>query len=78
MGAVKAMAKDGKLGESLVFLFTDNSVVENTVAKGNSPVQALFLLVLELCRVQMRIGFMLHVIHVSGLCMIEQGTDGVS
>ena len=71
-------AKRGKLTNALLFFFTDNSTAETAIAKGNSPSRHLFELVLRIKALQMKYGFELHVIHVAGTRMIEQGTDGLS
>jgi hypothetical protein len=60
------------------FMFTDNSAAEAAFHKGSSSNKVLFSLVLLLRLLQMHHGFFLHVIHVTGLWMREQGTDGLS
>ena len=75
---VKEAAEKGRLNNALLFLFTDNSTVEGAVAKGNSPSQLLFDLVIELKRTELKYGFVTHVVHISGKRMIHQGTDGAS
>ena len=72
------LAEKGVLSGALLILFTDNSIVEGCIAKGNSPSKKLFELVLELRQCQMKHGFGLYAIHVSGSRIIRQGTDGVS
>ena len=76
--AIRSEAKKGRLTDSLVFIFTDNSTLEGVVAKGNSPSEYLFELVLDLRRCQVEYRFGLYAILVSGKRMIQQGTDGVS
>ena len=76
--AVLTEARKGRLFQTVVFLFTDNSTVESAMVKGNTPIEALFELVETLKGAEMKYSFMLHVIHVSGSRMIYQGTDGVS
>ena len=71
-------AKRGKLTNALVLLFTDNSTVESAIAKGNSPSEYSFELILELRQAQFVYRFGSHAIHVSGNRMTHQGTDGVS
>ena len=46
--------------------------------KGNSKSPLLFDLVLRLRKLQLKANFKLHVVHVAGSRMIEQGTDGLS
>jgi len=61
-----------------VFLFTDNSVAEGAFYKGTSSSRKLFELVLRLRLLEMTAGFKVHIIHVAGSRMIQQGTDGLS
>jgi len=61
-----------------MFLFTDNSVAEGAYYRCTLLNRALFDLVLRLRRLEMQFSLHLHVIHVSGLRMIAQGTDGLS
>ena len=61
-----------------VFLCTDNSVAERAFIKGSSKSPLLFLLVLRLHKLQLKTNFKLHVLHVAGSRMVEQGTDGLS
>ena len=75
---IEGKAEGGKLKGAVIFLFTDNSTVEGAVHRGNSKSKKLFKLVCKLRKLQMRYGFMIFVIHVSGTRMIEQGTDGLS
>eukprot|EP00978_Attheya_sp_CCMP212_P029663 scaffold106064_cov25-Attheya_sp.AAC.1 len=60
------------------FIFTDNTTAERAYWKGTSRSETLFNLVLRLRKLEMRHDIVLHVIHVSGKRMIEQGTDGLS
>jgi len=76
--AIEEECKTGNLFHALIFMFTDNSTVEGAVAKGNSPSRKLHQLVTRLRALQMKYCFDLHVIHISGSRMIEQGTDGLS
>ena len=75
---IEEEAKAGNLYHALLFLFTDNSTVESTVAKGNSPSKKLHRLIVRLRSMEMRYSFELYAIHVSGTRMIVQGTDGLS
>jgi hypothetical protein len=67
-----------KLGGSEIFIFTDNSTSEAAFWKGTSQSPLLFELVLRLRQLDMDHNIMLHVVHVSGKRMIDQGTDGLS
>jgi hypothetical protein len=78
VSALEEAVEDHTLRECEVFLFTDNSTAEGAYYKGNSPSRKLFELVLQLRKVAMSAGLLLHVIHVSGKRMIAQGTDGLS
>ena len=53
-------------------------VSERAFYKGNSKSLTLFRLVLRLRKLQLKSNFKLHVLHVAGTRMIEQGTDGLS
>lgn len=61
-----------------VFVCTDNEVTERAFYKGSSKSPKLFDLVLRLRLIQQYSNFKIHVIHVAGTRMIEQGTDGLS
>lgn len=61
-----------------IFLFTDNSATEAVFRKGNSVSEKLFDLMVCLKEIEMNHRLKLHVIHVSGQRMIEQGGDGLS
>ena len=76
--AIIEEAKKGKLTNALLFIFADNSTVEGAIAKGNSPSEFSFELILELNQCKFQCGFGLHAIHASGKRMIVQGTDGAS
>jgi hypothetical protein len=73
----EATAK-GELTDCELFLFTDNTTAEAAYYKGTSSSETLFNLMLRLRKLQMRAQVMLHVIHIAGTRMIEQGTDGTS
>jgi len=68
----------GDLHLSEVFIFTDNSSAEGCFYKGNSPSRTLFYLILRLRLLEMTGQLRLHMIHVAGSRMIDQGTDGLS
>jgi hypothetical protein len=61
------------LRDTELFLFTDNSTVEAVFYRGTSSNRNLFNLVLRL-----NYGLVLHLIHVAGTRMKDQGTDGLS
>ena len=68
----------GNFHNKEAFLCTDNSVAERAFYKGNSKSPLLFDLVLRLCKLQLKANFKLHVVHVAGTRMVEQGTDSLS
>jgi hypothetical protein len=68
----------GRLVGAEVFLFTDNSTAEAVYYKGNSSSRKLFDLMLRLRKLEMDASLILHVVHVSGTRMIDEGGDGGS
>ncbi len=75
---VTAMESEGGLEGREIFLFTDNSTAEAAFYKGSSSSLELFKLVVELKLLEVRYNTRLHIIHVAGTRMIEQGADGLS
>ena len=75
---LKRMEKEGSLAGTEAFIFTDNSTAESAFFKGTSSSPKLFELVLELRELEMRARCKVHIIHVAGTRMIDQGTDGLS
>jgi hypothetical protein len=61
-----------------LFMFTDNKVSENAFYRGTSSSPILLELVLRLHLLEMHGGWKLHVIHIAGKRMTQQGTDGFS
>ena len=59
-------------------MFTDNTTCENSFYKGTSTSPFLFDLVLRLRLLTLKVGMRLHLIHVAGTRMIDQGSDGLS
>jgi hypothetical protein len=76
--AVEAEVKDGNFRDTELFLFTDNSTAEAVFYRGTSSNRKLFNLVLRLHRLEMTCGLVVHMIHVAGTRMKDQGTDGLS
>ena len=76
--SLEKLAAIGELGGTEVFLFTDNTVAESAFYRGTSASPKLFDLVLRLRKLEMASQFKLHLLHVPGTRMIEQGTDGLS
>ena len=75
---IKGLADKGLLKDVELFMFTDNLTAENCFTKGSSRSKKLFEIVLAVRLLELRYGFTLHVIHVSGKRMIVQGTDALS
>jgi hypothetical protein len=71
-------AKQGKLLDTMLYFFTDNTTVEAALHKGNSKSRRLFQLVVKFRKVQFQYGLHVIVSHVSGKRMISQGTDRIS
>ena len=69
---------NGELKGKEIFLFTDNSTAESIAAKGSSVSPLLFELITRLYKLTMKFMCSVHIIHVAGTRMIEQGTDGLS
>jgi hypothetical protein len=66
------------LHESELFLFTDNSTAEAAYYRGNSSNKHLFELVVRLRLLDMTSNLRLHLLHIAGTRMIQQGTDAIS
>ena len=76
--SLEAQVASGRLRGAEVFLFTDNSTAEAVFWKGTSQSPKLFDLMLRLRKVEMDGELLLHVIHVAGTRMQEEGADGGS
>ena len=76
--AAEEEAKAGNLANTEFFIFTDNSTAESAFYRGGSSSKLLHELVLRLRLLEIKYSVIIHVIHVSGTRMIEQGTDGTS
>ena len=76
--AVEEEAKLGLLRHLELWIFTNNSTAEFAFHNGSSLAKILHSLVKKLRKVEMECGVTLHVLHVTGTCMIAQGTDGLS
>jgi hypothetical protein len=69
--------KVGYLKDLEFWLFTDNSTTESCFHKGSLLSKALHDLVVRLKKIKLEVGFTLFVVHVAGMRMIAQGTDGL-
>lgn len=76
--ALSQMGRGGDLAGVEVFLFTDNTTAEAAFNRGSSSSKKLYELVKEVKLMEMVFGTKIHIIHVAGKRMIEQGTDGLS
>jgi hypothetical protein len=72
------MGEQGALKGAEIFLFTDNSTSEAAYYNGSSKSEKLFDLVLRVKKLEMHRQSKIHIIHVSGERMKEQGSDGLS
>ena len=63
---------------STLFYFTDNSVTYYIAASGSSSSPGLHALIEQIRHYEMLLECRLQVIHVPGVVMIQQGTDGLS
>jgi hypothetical protein len=76
--ALERIVVEQALSGSEIFIFTDNSTTEAAFWKGISSSPLLFELVLRLKELEFAFDLTLHVIHVSGRRMIDEGADGLS
>ena len=70
--------ESGRLQNSTVYFFTDNTTVEAALYKGTSKSKKLLALVIRVKLLETRHGIRILVSHVSGTRMILEGGDGVS
>ena len=63
---------------STVFYFTDNTVTYYIAASGSSSTPALYELISSIRILEIELDIHLMVIHIPGVVMIDQGTDGLS
>ena len=80
METLAALGLEGKLvGKEIFFVFTDNMVSESFASTGSSSSEQLYDLVVRLVMcLGMCFRCSIHFIHVAGLRMIVQGSDGLS
>ena len=71
-------SQEHSLRGAQMFLFIDNSTAEAAFWKGTSKSQKLCNLILKMKCLALETDLELHVIHVSGKRMTQQGTDGLS
>ena len=68
----------GRLNDSWLVFATDNATTKSCLYKGNSSLEKLYDLVVQLRALELRTGARLLVTHCSGKRMVHQGTDRVS
>jgi hypothetical protein len=76
--ALENQVRQKGLRDCELFLFTDNTTAEAAFWKGSSTSPKLFELVLRLKLLEVEADLIIHVVHVAGKRMIDQGTDGLS
>jgi hypothetical protein len=76
--ALERLVLEHDMRGSEIFIFTDNSTAKAAFWKGTSKSEPLFELVLRLKELELEHDLQLHVVHVSGRCMIAEGSDGLS
>jgi hypothetical protein len=69
---------DDSLTGTTIFYFTDSSTVYWIGQSGSSPHPPLHSLIEQIRFLEIRLACSLQVVHVPGLLMIDQGTDGLS
>lgn len=75
---VEEMAREGRLRDRELWIFTDNSTYEGTFFKGYSSSEKLTAIIFRLRMVERETGCIIHVIHIAGTRMKEAGIDGLS
>ena len=78
MLSLERLLRENKLRGSEIFVFTDNGTAESAFWKGTSSSELLFELVLRLRELELEYDLILHVVHVAGKRMIDQGADSLS
>ena len=68
----------GNFRETVLMYFTDNLVTYYIVNSGSSTNPALHRMIMKIKILELKLGIELQVIHIPGVTMIQQGTDGLS
>jgi hypothetical protein len=76
--AMLQAAQEESLDGCEVLLYTDNQTAEGAYFRGTAKIEALFELIITLYKFQVQFDFILHVVWITGMRMIQQGTDGLS
>ena len=75
---VGELARDGKLNDAELFIFTDNSVFEGTFFRGYSRSKKLKDIILRLHIMERKTLCILHEIYIAGICTKRADIDGLS
>ena len=75
---LERLGREGRLDGWELLFFTDNFVTDGAHSRGYSSSELLDALILRLYILELTYNFILHLIHVSGLRMIQVGGDGLS
>ena len=75
---LERLGREGRLDGWELLFFTDNFVTDGAHSEGYSTSELLDALILRLYILELTYNFILHLIHVSGLRMIQVGGDGLS
>jgi hypothetical protein len=76
--ALERLLRENKMRGSEIFIFTDNGTTKSAFWKGTSTSKLLFELVLRMRVMKLEYDLILHVVHVAGNRMIDQGADALS
>jgi hypothetical protein len=74
----RELEKDGRLKNATLFYFTDNMVSYYIVSGGSSASPELQKLIRRIKFLELALSIRLEVVHIPGLHMIDQRTDGLS
>jgi hypothetical protein len=75
---IEEEVKEGCLKNTKLFMFTDNLTALAAFYPGTLSNKELFEYVCQLKKVEMTAGLKIHMIHISGKCMIRTGINGLS
>ena len=74
----KKQARGSSVRGITIFYFTDNMTTYWIAQSGSSPTPSLHLLIEDIRMLELELGCELQVVHVPGVVVIDQGTDGLS
>ena len=75
---IEELARDGKLNDAELLIFTDNSVSEGTFFRGYSRCKKLNDTIFRLRMLERETCYILYVIHIAGMRTKIAGIDGLS